>query len=101
MKYFWSYKKEYKKLRKSILKSVDKSLKSGNIFLEMNLLNLKKIFKKLNKSKYGLAVGSGTEALYIALKVLVTVMRLSQFLILRYLLPQLSLALGRKSNLLI
>ena len=68
MKYFWSYKKEYKKLRKSILKSVDKSLKSGNIFFGNELIKFEKNFKKLNKSKYGLAVGSGTEALYIALK---------------------------------
>ena len=39
-------------------------------FLEANLKNLKLILQKKNKSKYGLAVKSCTDALYISLKVL-------------------------------
>ena len=68
MKNFWSFKKEYKILNKVILKSIDKSLNSENIFFGNQLEKFEKEFNKLNKSKFGLAVGSGTEALYIALK---------------------------------
>ena len=68
MKTFWNYKKEYSYLRKNILNSIDKVLKSGNIFFGNELKKFEHNFNKLNKSRYGLAVGSGTEALYIALK---------------------------------
>ena len=68
MSNFWSYKKEYKKLRKVILRSVDKSLSSESIFFGNELDKFENEFNRLNKSKFGLAVGSGTEALYIALK---------------------------------
>ena len=68
MKTFWNYKNEYKHLRKSILRSVDRVLKSGNIFFGNELSKFENNFNKLNKSRYGIAVGSGTEALYIALK---------------------------------
>ena len=63
----WSYKEEYKILRKPILKSIDKSLKTGNIFFGNELDKFEKNFKKYNKFKYGVAVGSGTDALYISL----------------------------------
>ena len=68
MKTFWNYKNEYKHLRKSILRSVDRVLKSGNIFFGKELNKFENNFNRLNKSRYGIAVGSGTEALYIALK---------------------------------
>ena len=68
MKNFWSYKKEYNKLREKILLSIDKALKSGNIFFGKELKKFENNFNKYNKSKFGLAVGSGTEALYIAMK---------------------------------
>ena len=68
MKNFWSYKKEYQSLRKNILKSIDRTLKSENLFFGNELKKFEKEFNRLNKSKFGLAVGSGTEALYIALK---------------------------------
>ena len=63
----WSYIEEYKDLRKKILKSIDKSLKSGQIFFGKELEKFEKNFIKLNKLKYGIAVGSGTDAIYIAL----------------------------------
>ena len=63
----WSYTKEYKSLRKKILRSVDKTLKSGQIFFGKELDKFEKRFIKENNLKYGLAVGSGTDALYIAL----------------------------------
>ncbi len=66
----WSYKEEYKKNRKTILKAIDKTLLSGDLFFGKQLANFENNFKKLNKSKYGIAVGSGTDALIIALKAL-------------------------------
>ena len=63
----WSYKEEYKELRKKILKSIDRSIKSGQIFFGKELHLFEKKFIKINKLKYGIAVGSGTDALYISL----------------------------------
>lgn len=64
---FWSYKNEYQKLRKRILQSIDITLSNGQIFFGKNLLNFEENFKKRYKSKYGLAVKSGTDALLISL----------------------------------
>ena len=63
----WSYIEEYKDLRKKILKSIDVALKSGQIFFGKELQKFERRFIKENKLKYGVAVGSGTDALYIAL----------------------------------
>ena len=63
----WSYTEEYKVLRKKILKSIDETLKSGQIFFGKELQKFEKQFIKENNLKYGVAVGSGTDALYIAL----------------------------------
>lgn len=63
----WSYIEEYKVLRKKILKSIDVALKSGQIFFGKELQKFEKKFIKDNNLKYGVAVGSGTDALYIAL----------------------------------
>ena len=65
---FWSYKSEYKRLNKKFLKSINISLKRGNIFFGDELKKFEKNFLKKNRTKYGVAVGSGTEALIIALK---------------------------------
>ena len=64
---FWSYKKEYKILRKEILSSIDKTFSNGVIFFGKNLINFENNFIKKYKSKYGLAVKSGTDALLISL----------------------------------
>ena len=66
----WSYTEEYKRYRKKILKSIDKTLKSGDLFFGKQLKKFEKNFLKYNKLKFGVAVGSGTEALLIALKTL-------------------------------
>ena len=63
----WSYLQEYKELRKKILMSVDKTLKSGDIFFGKELKKFEKSFAKKNNLKYGIAVGSGTDALYLSL----------------------------------
>jgi len=68
MKKFWSYKNEYIYLRNRILKSIDKTLKSDQLFFGPELRKFEKNFTKTYKFKYGAAVGSGTDALLIALK---------------------------------
>ena len=67
---FWSYKREYKKFNKKILSKLDKVLLTGNIFFGSELKKFEKNFLSKYKSNYGIAVGSGTDALYISLKAL-------------------------------
>ncbi len=43
-------------------------MNSGNIFFGNQLTKLEKNFTKKYNSKYGIAVGSGTDALLISLK---------------------------------
>ena len=64
---FWSYKKEYKKYRPKFNKFFDQTLKRGQIFFGPNLKNFEYEFIKKYNSKYGIAVGSGTDALLISL----------------------------------
>lgn len=65
---FWSYNRELKKYKSKIFSKIKKSLDSGQIFFGNELLEFEKKFIKTNKSKYGIAVGSGTDALLVALK---------------------------------
>jgi aminotransferase EvaB len=65
---FWTYKREYKKYQKVLLQKINKSIDSGTIFFGDELKKFEKNFIKKNKAKYGIAVGSGTDALLIALK---------------------------------
>ena len=64
---FWSYEREYNKIKNNLLKDLNKTIKSGNIFGKQ-LERFEKKFISKYKSKYGIAVGSGTDALLIALK---------------------------------
>jgi len=66
----WEYKKEYKFLRTRILKSIDTVLKSGKLFFGDETEKFEKNFLKENKTKYGVSVSNGTNALLIALKAL-------------------------------
>ncbi len=65
---FWSYDKELVKYKKKIFTKIHKSLNRGQIFFGKELLEFEKNFTRKYKSKYGVAVGSGTDALFIALK---------------------------------
>ena len=65
---FWNYDRESKKINKIILKNIHKTILAGNIFFGKQLENFEKAFTKKYKAKYGIAVGSGTDALLIALK---------------------------------
>ena len=67
---FWSYEREYKKYKKSILYNIDKTINKGNVFFGEQIKQFEKNFIKKYKAKYGIAVGSGTDALLISLKTL-------------------------------
>ncbi len=67
---FWSYDREYKKYKKIILKNINKSILKGNIFFGAQLDSFEKKFIKKYNGKFGIAVGSGTDALLISLKTL-------------------------------
>ena len=62
---FWTYKKEYQKYNHKILNQINKTLKKGYIFFGDELNKFENNFVKKNKSKYGIAVGSGTDALLV------------------------------------
>ena len=64
---FWSYKDEYKKYKSSLVNIFDNTLKNGQIFFGKNLSSFENNFKKKYRCKYGIAVGSGTDALLISL----------------------------------
>ncbi len=64
---FWSYQREYKKNKLLFLKIIDKTFAKGQIFFGNNLDKFEKNFKKKYKSKYSIAVGSGTDALLISI----------------------------------
>ena len=64
---FWSYKRELKKYKKEIYQTIQKTLNSGQIFFGNQINKLEKDFAKKYKSKFAVAVGSGTDALLISL----------------------------------
>lgn len=66
----WEYKKEYNFLKKKLISAINNTLKSGTLFFGNELKKFEKKFLKINKSKYGIAVASGTDALYLSLKAL-------------------------------
>ena len=65
---YWDYKSEYKFLKKKILHKINKVFESGTLLFGKELKTFEKNFCKYNNSKYGVGVGNGTDALYIALK---------------------------------
>ena len=67
---FWSYKREFKKYKQTLFRGIKRSLNSGTTFFGKELENFERNFIKKYKAKYGIAVGSGTDALLIALKTL-------------------------------
>ena len=67
---YWDYLREYKKFKPEILRSVNKVFESGKLLFGEELKKFENSFCKFNNSKYGLGVGSGTDALFIALKTL-------------------------------
>ena len=64
---FWSYSNELKKVKSDLTKIFNNTLHKGVIFFGDNLNNFEKNFINKYNAKYGVAVGSGTDALLISL----------------------------------
>ena len=64
----WDYNQEYKILRKDIMKNIDGVFKSGTLVFGAYLDTFEKNFTEFVGTSFGLGVGNGTDALYIALK---------------------------------
>ena len=64
---FWSYSNELKKIKSDLTKIFNNTLQKGVIFFGDNLNNFEKNFINKYNAKYGVAVGSGTDALLISL----------------------------------
>ena len=67
---FWSFEEEYRKYKPVFNKIFNNTLKKGLIFFGPNLNKFENKFTKKYKSKYGVAVKSGTDALTISLMAL-------------------------------
>ena len=63
---YWSYKEEFKKNKNKILNTIKNSLSKGNVFFGNQMETFEKNFKKRYNAKFGIAVGSGTDALHLA-----------------------------------
>ena len=66
----WDYIPEYKKHRKEFLNAIDGVFKSSSLIFGPKLTKFENKFKEFIGTKYGLGVGNGTDALYIAMKAL-------------------------------
>ncbi len=67
---FWSFEEEYRKYKPVFNRIINNTLKKGLIFFGPNLNQFEKKFTKKYKSKFGIAVRSGTDALMISLMAL-------------------------------
>lgn len=64
----WSYRREYEVLREQILKSIDGVFKSGHLILGEKVRTFEQIMAEYVGVPAGVAVNSGTDALFLALK---------------------------------
>ena len=65
---FWEFKEELKFLKsKKIFNKLKKTLESGEIFFGKTLKKFEKNFLNFNKTRYGLSVKNGTDALILSL----------------------------------
>jgi aminotransferase EvaB len=67
---FWDYLDEYKKYRNQINKLLNKTILSGELILGKEVYNFEKKFSKFVDCKYGVGVGNGTDAIFLAIKAL-------------------------------
>jgi len=67
---FVNYGLQYKKIKKEIDRAIEKCLRNGDLILRDEVEKFEKRFAKLCKAKYCLALNSGTDAIYLALKVI-------------------------------
>src|SRR5437867_467248 len=66
----WSYLSEYEKERKNIISSVESVFSSGQLILGENVSKFEEEFAKYCSVKFGVGVGNGTDAIFLALKTL-------------------------------
>ncbi|HTL61908.1 MAG TPA: DegT/DnrJ/EryC1/StrS family aminotransferase [Nitrospira sp.] len=66
----WDYRTEYETERKEILAGIEKVLDSGRLILGPSVTAFEGSFSTYCGAKYGIGVNSGTDALFLALKVL-------------------------------
>ena len=64
----WNYLKEYELEREDILQAVDTVFRSGRLILGNNVSNFETEFSTYCQANHGIGVGSGTDALFLALK---------------------------------
>ena len=64
---FWNFSNEYKLIKKPLFKKINNVLSRGDIFFGEELKKFEKNFSKIYNFKNVTAVGSGTDALIIAL----------------------------------
>lgn len=67
---FFDYLKQYKNIEQEILSEIGKTLSAGQLFFGLETKKFEKGFSDFTGAKHCVAVSSGTDALYIALKVL-------------------------------
>ncbi len=66
----WSYLTQYRKEKKHIHAAVEKVFRSGQLILGKSVAAFELEFSKYCKSRYGVGVNNGTDALFISLKTL-------------------------------
>ena len=64
----WDYLEEYNLLRKDILEAVDNVFKGGTLVFGPKVKEFEEKFSSYCECQYGIGVGNGTDALYVALK---------------------------------
>ena len=66
----WSYLEQYSEQEEEIIEIVKEVFKSGKLILGENVAKFEEEFSSFIKSKYGVGVGNGTDAIKLALKAL-------------------------------
>lgn len=66
----WGYLKEYEQEKEELQDAINNVLKSGRLILGKHVTDFEKNFAEFCQSKFGVGVNSGTDALFIGLKIL-------------------------------
>ena len=67
---FFDISRQDKKIHKEILNKISNSIKKNKFILTKEVSDFENDFAKFCGTKFSIGVGNGTDALYIALKVL-------------------------------
>ncbi|MHA1854062.1 MAG: DegT/DnrJ/EryC1/StrS family aminotransferase [Candidatus Heimdallarchaeaceae archaeon] len=67
---FVNYGKQYKDIKEEVLPEINRVLSSGQLILRKDVEDFEKNFAEYVGTKYAVGVNSGTDALYLSLKVL-------------------------------